>query len=314
MGAQGERGPVAAGGMSVPAISKPGARILNTGAAPSFDPASSDVRARDLQLNDPRGEDGVIKCWTVRGCTGLWGPTGNYMELDCPHNVPDRYSPCPGTCAFTHCQRPWHEDATSLDDLLDPDVDADDVLAGVAPGRGRAHGGGARADRRRADRRHGGGVAVTAPAMGAADFHAEREALGMWPMELAKAMSVKRKTVLDWDRGAKPVPMRVAEFLLHMRVAHDARAAEIVTTAMDDLRAGRFEDEVVVLPYYRSQSEYDEAVGDSWHHAAANACIRDAYQSLRAMRVPVRFEYPSVDWIKVGGRWDGEESEENQAV
>lgn len=123
METQGERGPVAAGGMSVPAISKPGARILNTGAAPSFDPASFDVRARDLQLNDPRGEDGVIKCWTVRGCTGLWGPTGNYMELDCPHNVPDRYSPCPGTCAFTHCQRPWHEDATSLDDLLDPDVD-----------------------------------------------------------------------------------------------------------------------------------------------------------------------------------------------
>lgn len=147
---------------------------------------------------------------------------------------------------------------------------------------------------------------MTAPAMGAADFHAEREALGMWPMELAKAVSVKRKTVLDWDRGAKPVPAAVSEHLLRMRVLHDARASEIVKTAMDGLRAGRFEDEVVVLPYYRSQAEYDEAVGDSWHHAMVNACIRDAYQSLRAMRVPARFEYPSGGWVRVGGRWDGE--------
>lgn len=77
----------------------------------------------DRAVQDPRGEDGVIQCWTVRGCAGLWGPTGNFMELDCPHNVPDRYSPCPATCNYTRCQRPWHRPATSLMDLLDPDVD-----------------------------------------------------------------------------------------------------------------------------------------------------------------------------------------------
>lgn len=79
--------------------------------------------ARDFEATDPRNEDGVIACWTVRGCAGLWGPTGAYMQEDCPHNVPDRYSPCPSTCAFTRCQRPWHRDAVSLMDLTDPDVD-----------------------------------------------------------------------------------------------------------------------------------------------------------------------------------------------
>lgn len=77
---------------------------------------------RDYEPVDPRGEDGVVRCWEVRGCAGIYG-FGAYMEDECPHNVPDRYSPCPGTCAYTRCQRPWHREATSLDDLLDPRVD-----------------------------------------------------------------------------------------------------------------------------------------------------------------------------------------------
>ncbi|MDO4595918.1 MAG: hypothetical protein Q4B30_02965 [Coriobacteriaceae bacterium] len=63
-----------------------------------------------------------VPCWAQRGCAGVAGLAGP-MERECPHNVSDRYSPCPATCAFTRCQRPWHEEATALEDLLDPDVD-----------------------------------------------------------------------------------------------------------------------------------------------------------------------------------------------
>lgn len=76
----------------------------------------------DIEVIDPRGADGVARCWEVRGCAGLFGFSDS-MEAECPHNVSDHYSPCPATCAFTRCQRPWHRDATSLADLLDPTVD-----------------------------------------------------------------------------------------------------------------------------------------------------------------------------------------------
>ncbi|VWM05225.1 Uncharacterised protein [Collinsella sp. AK_207A] len=84
---------------------------------------ATSLTEQDRTVDDPRREDGVVMCWTVRGCAGLWGPTGASMEDDCPHNVPGRYSPCPSTCAYTRCQRPWHREATSVWDLLDPDVD-----------------------------------------------------------------------------------------------------------------------------------------------------------------------------------------------
>ena len=71
---------------------------------------------------DPRGKDGTIRCWEVRGCVGIAGIDG-LMEDECPHNVPDRYSPCPATCAFTRCQRPWHRETESINALLDPTVD-----------------------------------------------------------------------------------------------------------------------------------------------------------------------------------------------
>ena len=71
---------------------------------------------------DPRGENGTIRCWETRGCAGVAGIDGS-MEDECPHNVPDRYSPCPATCAFTRCQRPWHAEAENINVLLDPTVD-----------------------------------------------------------------------------------------------------------------------------------------------------------------------------------------------
>lgn len=77
---------------------------------------------RDVVVEDPRGEDGVVRCWEVRGCTGLYGFSG-FMQDECPHNEKDRYMPCPATCAFTRCQRPWHKDAVTLEDLTDPTVD-----------------------------------------------------------------------------------------------------------------------------------------------------------------------------------------------
>ena len=80
------------------------------------------VDERNVEIPDPRGEDGVVRCWERRGCAGVYG-LGDFMEAECPHNVPDSYSPCPATCAFTRCQRPWHTEATRLEDLLDPDVD-----------------------------------------------------------------------------------------------------------------------------------------------------------------------------------------------
>lgn len=82
----------------------------------------SPITARDAVPQDPKDPDGTVRCWEVRGCAGVYG-WGGYMEDECPHNVPDRYSPCPATCAFTRCQRPWHREAVSFEDLLDPDVD-----------------------------------------------------------------------------------------------------------------------------------------------------------------------------------------------
>lgn len=93
---------------------------------PSPDGAGPRVPAfggvRDLVPADPRGDDGVVRCWEVRGCAGIAGLSG-LMEDECPHNVPERYSPCPATCAYTRCQRPWMREAVSLEDLLDPGVD-----------------------------------------------------------------------------------------------------------------------------------------------------------------------------------------------
>lgn len=87
------------------------------------DSVDADLSARDFSADDPRDEHGVVMCWTVRGCHGIWGVTGDYMEAHCPHNDPTKYSPCPATCAYTRCQRPWHREATNIMDLLDPDVD-----------------------------------------------------------------------------------------------------------------------------------------------------------------------------------------------
>lgn len=114
---------------AIPAIpTVPGTPAIPTapgvGAFEIGDPRDEDVfDHRDFSETDPRDERGVIACWTVRGCHGIWGVTGDYMEEHCPHNIPDRYSPCPATCAYTRCQRPWHQEAVSLEDLLDPDVD-----------------------------------------------------------------------------------------------------------------------------------------------------------------------------------------------
>ena len=91
-------------------------------------PGAADVLDHDFLATDPRDEHGRIACWTVRGCAGIWGPTGNYMELDCPHNEEGRYSPCPQSCAYTRCQRPWHAEAVSFEDLLDPTVDRMSVI------------------------------------------------------------------------------------------------------------------------------------------------------------------------------------------
>lgn len=91
------------------------------GSAPASS-GSSMPGDRDVVVEDPRGEDGVVRCWEVRGCAGLYGFSG-FMQDECPHNEEDRYMPCPATCAFTRCQRPWHKDAVTLEDLTDPYVD-----------------------------------------------------------------------------------------------------------------------------------------------------------------------------------------------
>ncbi len=98
--------------------------MIHAGAdeAPVVVEAPVPAGCRDVAVDDPRGTDGVVHCWELRGCAGIFG-FSDFMESECPHNVPDRYSPCPATCAFTRCQRPWHREATSLDDLLDPRVD-----------------------------------------------------------------------------------------------------------------------------------------------------------------------------------------------
>lgn len=105
---------------AVPAASSDAAAPQMTRVAPGT--AVGHTAGRDVMPIDPKGPDGVARCWEVRGCEGVYGFTG-YMVDECPHNVADRYSPCPATCAYTHCQRPWHKEATSLDDLLDPRVD-----------------------------------------------------------------------------------------------------------------------------------------------------------------------------------------------
>ncbi len=105
---------------TAPAASHNDAAPQMTRVAPGA--AVGHTAGRDVAPIDPKGPDGVARCWEVRGCEGVYGFTG-YMVDECPHNVADRYSPCPATCVYTHCQRPWHAEATSLEDLLDPRVD-----------------------------------------------------------------------------------------------------------------------------------------------------------------------------------------------
>lgn len=76
---------------------------------------------RDRPVPDPRGADGIVRCWELRGCAGLFG-LHEPMEAECPHANDPRYAVCPATCAFSQCDRPWHKLAGGLD-LLDPTVD-----------------------------------------------------------------------------------------------------------------------------------------------------------------------------------------------
>lgn len=76
---------------------------------------------RDRAVPDPRGANGVARCWELRGCAGLFG-LYEPMERECPHATDPHYAVCPTTCTFSQCERPWHRLAQGLD-LLDPTVD-----------------------------------------------------------------------------------------------------------------------------------------------------------------------------------------------
>ena len=55
-------------------------------------------------------------CWEIRGCEG---PENCYGH--CPHY--ELGGRCPVDCKFAECARPAHKTATSIDLLLDPDID-----------------------------------------------------------------------------------------------------------------------------------------------------------------------------------------------
>lgn len=76
---------------------------------------------RDVAVPDPRGSDGVVRCWELRGCAGLFG-LYEPMADECPHANDPHYAVCPATCTFSQCERPWHRLAGGLE-LLDPAVD-----------------------------------------------------------------------------------------------------------------------------------------------------------------------------------------------
>jgi len=58
----------------------------------------------------------MAHCWEIRGCDG---PENCYDW--CPHY--ELNGKCPVDCQFTFCERPTYKRATSIELILDPDVD-----------------------------------------------------------------------------------------------------------------------------------------------------------------------------------------------
>jgi len=54
-------------------------------------------------------------CWQRRGCDPE-------MWERCPHNVAEKYSPCPIDCCYTACDKPQHRQAEIIE-ILDSDAD-----------------------------------------------------------------------------------------------------------------------------------------------------------------------------------------------
>ena len=53
------------------------------------------------------------------------------MMERCPHEVKDKYSPCPTECRYAECSRPQHVIATDVALLLDATVDRKTAVKGT---------------------------------------------------------------------------------------------------------------------------------------------------------------------------------------
>lgn len=114
-----------------------------------------------------------------------------------------------------------------------------------------------------------------------ADFRAKRESLGLSAADVARELDVDERSVNRWERGAIGKDQMPAPFAWAYLEGYAAMRAPLAAMIHDRALAEQGDEDEIILRYWRNQSEYAEATGDTRAAGFRNVCTRDAAERLR---------------------------------
>lgn len=133
-----------------------------------------------------------------------------------------------------------------------------------------------------------------------ADFRARRETIGLTQSDVSKALGVSLRTVKRWEHPDWPEPPEDAwEWLMDMYDRHDAAVDAMVDRAL--VMAGRGDLDVVVITYYRDQSQYDSYGRDEGPYGFVNSIAREVALDLNGEGIETEFRYPDDGAVSAPG-------------
>lgn len=125
--------------------------------------------------------------------------------------------------------------------------------------------------------------------MNAATFRAIRETIGMSQHTVAEGLEVTEQAVRYWERGLRPVPNDVADWIEQQLDNHNVAVEETLAATHELINDSGCE---IDLSYFRTQEEYDEYGRDKGDFGIVNARARSIAERLRSKGYDVIFQYP----------------------
>lgn len=125
--------------------------------------------------------------------------------------------------------------------------------------------------------------------MNAATFRAIRETIGMSQRTVAEGLEVTEQAVRYWERGLRPVPNSVADWIEQQLDYHNVAVEETLAATHELINDSGCE---IDLSYFRTQEEYDEYGRDKGDFGIVNARARAIAERLRPKGYDVIFQYP----------------------